>query len=115
MVSGRVLVLQLVHPIHAHHVRVHRCLAGTFFLARSINLKLIHLQRLKTLTEFRTMAVAPYPIQCYRESKWITIQSDELLPGDIVSVGQCLYPLSKPHHPLTYHYSTTAVRNGSPC
>ncbi|OAX38565.1 hypothetical protein K503DRAFT_151206 [Rhizopogon vinicolor AM-OR11-026] len=45
-------------------------------------------QRLKTLTEFRTMAVAPYPIQCYRQSKWITIQSDELLPGDVVSVAR---------------------------
>src|SRR5882757_2124211 len=52
-------------------------------------LTLTHLQRLKTLTEFRTMAVAPYPIQCYRQSKWITIQSDELLPGDVVSVGRC--------------------------
>ncbi|KAG2119211.1 hypothetical protein DEU56DRAFT_837395 [Suillus clintonianus] len=45
-------------------------------------------QRLKTLTEFRTMAVAPYPIQCYRDSKWVTVQSDELLPGDLVSVAR---------------------------
>ncbi|KAG1719219.1 hypothetical protein EDB19DRAFT_727229 [Suillus lakei] len=45
-------------------------------------------QRLKTLTEFRTMAVAPYPIQCYRDSEWITVQSDELLPRDLVSVAR---------------------------
>ncbi|KZT06595.1 endoplasmic reticulum Ca-transporting P-type ATPase [Laetiporus sulphureus 93-53] len=43
-------------------------------------------QRLRTLTEFRTMSVAPYPISCMRDDKWVTIQSDELLPGDIVSV-----------------------------
>ncbi|KAG1795219.1 hypothetical protein EV424DRAFT_1475431 [Suillus variegatus] len=45
-------------------------------------------QRVKTLTEFRTMAVAPYPIQCYRHSQWVTVQSDELLPGDLVSVAR---------------------------
>ncbi|KAI0946865.1 hypothetical protein AcW1_010201 [Taiwanofungus camphoratus] len=43
-------------------------------------------QRLRTLTEFRTMSVAPYPIQCKRDDKWSTVQTDELLPGDVVSV-----------------------------
>ncbi|OCH92405.1 endoplasmic reticulum Ca-transporting P-type ATPase [Obba rivulosa] len=43
-------------------------------------------QRLRTLTEFRTMSVAPYPIQCKRDNKWQTIQTDELLPEDIVSI-----------------------------
>ncbi|KAG6332982.1 hypothetical protein ID866_6110 [Astraeus odoratus] len=45
-------------------------------------------QRLKTLTEFRTMSVTPYPIQCLRDSKWVTVQTDELLPGDVVSVAR---------------------------
>ncbi|KAF8842460.1 endoplasmic reticulum Ca-transporting P-type ATPase [Paxillus ammoniavirescens] len=45
-------------------------------------------QRLKTLTEFRTMSVTPYPIQCLRDSKWTTLQTDELLPGDVVSVAR---------------------------
>ncbi|EGO29932.1 cation-transporting ATPase [Serpula lacrymans var. lacrymans S7.9] len=45
-------------------------------------------QRVKTLTEFRTMSVAPYAIQCLRNSKWVTIQSDELLPGDVVSIAR---------------------------
>jgi len=45
------------------------------------------LKRVRTLTEFRTMSVAPYPIQCYRDSKWFEIQTDKLLPGDIVAVG----------------------------
>ncbi|KAJ2930562.1 hypothetical protein H1R20_g6550, partial [Candolleomyces eurysporus] len=48
-------------------------------------------QRVRTLKEFRTMSVAPYPIQCYRDSKWIELQTDKLLPGDVVSVdGGCL-------------------------
>ncbi|KAG1737485.1 uncharacterized protein EDB91DRAFT_1083017 [Suillus paluster] len=33
------------------------------------------------------MAVAPYLIQCYRELNWIAIQSDDLLPRDLVSVA----------------------------
>lgn len=45
-------------------------------------------QRVRTLTEFRTMSVVPYPIQCYRDAKWIDIQTDKLLPGDLVSVGK---------------------------
>lgn len=34
------------------------------------------------------MSVAPYPIQCKRDDKWSTVQTDELLPGDVVSVGK---------------------------
>ncbi|KAF9004646.1 endoplasmic reticulum Ca-transporting P-type ATPase [Cyathus striatus] len=45
-------------------------------------------QRVRTLTEFRTMSVTPYSIKCYRDSKWIDIQTDKLLPGDIVSVAR---------------------------
>ncbi|RDB26777.1 Manganese-transporting ATPase 4 [Hypsizygus marmoreus] len=45
-------------------------------------------QRVRTLTEFRTMSVAPYPIQCYRDDNWVQIQTDALLPGDLVSVAR---------------------------
>ncbi|PCH41918.1 endoplasmic reticulum Ca-transporting P-type ATPase [Wolfiporia cocos MD-104 SS10] len=45
-------------------------------------------QRLRTLTEFRTMSVAPYAIQCLRDGKWVTVQTDDLLPGDVVSVAR---------------------------
>lgn len=44
-------------------------------------------QRVRTLTEFRTMSVAPYPIQVFRSGKWSEVQTDQLLPGDVVSVG----------------------------
>ncbi|KAF5381790.1 hypothetical protein D9615_005499 [Tricholomella constricta] len=43
-------------------------------------------QRVRTLTEFRTMSVAPYPILCYREGNWVKIQTDTLIPGDLVSI-----------------------------
>ncbi|KAI0084671.1 endoplasmic reticulum Ca-transporting P-type ATPase [Irpex rosettiformis] len=43
-------------------------------------------QRVRTLTEFRTMAVAPFPIHVKRDNKWVTLQTDELVPGDVVSV-----------------------------
>ncbi|KAL1305471.1 hypothetical protein AAFC00_002349 [Neodothiora populina] len=45
-------------------------------------------QRQRTLTEFRGMSIKPYDIWVYRERKWIELQSDALLPGDLVSVGR---------------------------
>ncbi|KAI0748843.1 endoplasmic reticulum Ca-transporting P-type ATPase [Fomes fomentarius] len=45
-------------------------------------------QRLRTLTEFRTMAVAPYPVYVFRSNVWSQIQSDDLLPGDVISVSR---------------------------
>jgi manganese-transporting P-type ATPase len=35
------------------------------------------------------MSIAPFPIQCKRDNKWETVQTDELLPGDLVSIGTC--------------------------
>ena len=46
-------------------------------------------QRARTLTELFSMLIAPYPMQCYR--KMSKVQTDELLPEDIVSLGKCLY------------------------
>ncbi|KAF2089710.1 hypothetical protein K490DRAFT_37070 [Saccharata proteae CBS 121410] len=43
-------------------------------------------QRQRTLSEFRGMAIKPYEILVYRENSWQEIQSDKLLPGDLVSV-----------------------------
>ncbi|PVF98731.1 putative calcium-transporting ATPase [Serendipita vermifera] len=45
-------------------------------------------QRLRTLREFRTMSVVPYDIQVYRSGKWSTCRTDELIPGDIVSIAR---------------------------
>ncbi|RCH85960.1 hypothetical protein CU098_000184, partial [Rhizopus stolonifer] len=43
-------------------------------------------QRLRTIGEFRGMNQKPYPVFVKRENKWTQIQSDELLPGDVVSI-----------------------------
>lgn len=45
-------------------------------------------QRQRTLSEFRGMSIKPYDLLVYRQKKWEEIQSDKLLPGDVVSVGR---------------------------
>ncbi|KAN0062947.1 putative cation-transporting ATPase 1 [Thecaphora frezii] len=45
-------------------------------------------QRLRTLNEFRTMSIKPYPIWVHRNAKWIEVQTTDLLPGDLVSIGR---------------------------
>lgn len=43
-------------------------------------------QRLKNLQEFRAMSIQPYPLFVFRRGKWDQTQSDQLLPGDIISI-----------------------------
>lgn len=43
-------------------------------------------QRLTTLREFRTMGIKPYAINVFRNKKWSEIQTDQLLPMDVVSI-----------------------------
>lgn len=43
-------------------------------------------QRLTTLKEFRTMGIKPYTLKAFRNGKWIDLESDQLLPMDIVSI-----------------------------
>jgi len=45
-------------------------------------------QRQRTLTEFRGMSIKPYDLWVFRCGNWVEIQSDRLLPGDLVSVGR---------------------------
>jgi cation-transporting ATPase 13A1 len=45
-------------------------------------------QRQRTLSEFRGMSIKPYDLLVYRQKRWQEIQSDKLLPGDVVSVGR---------------------------
>ena len=71
--------------------------AGESSSALGVNVVLIG-WCIRTLTEFRTMSVAPYPIQCLRDGKWETIQTDKVLPGDVVSIGEsCLLPSISSH------------------
>lgn len=43
-------------------------------------------QRLRNLTELRSMAQQPYNVMAYRDGSWVELKSDMLLPGDLVSV-----------------------------
>ncbi|KAH8688338.1 hypothetical protein BGZ61DRAFT_353149 [Ilyonectria robusta] len=45
-------------------------------------------QRQRTLVEFRGMGIKPYDMWAFRLGKWTEVQSDHLLPGDLVSVGR---------------------------
>lgn len=44
-------------------------------------------QQLKNMSEIRNMGNKPYLINVYRNKRWNRIKSDELLPGDIVSIS----------------------------
>ncbi|KAG0237008.1 hypothetical protein BGW41_000300 [Actinomortierella wolfii] len=43
-------------------------------------------QRLRTIGEFQAMSIKPFHINVRRGGSWINIMSDELLPGDLVSI-----------------------------
>lgn len=45
-------------------------------------------QQQKNLADVRNMSSKPYPVFVYRSGKWAKISTEELLPGDIVSVGR---------------------------
>lgn len=43
-------------------------------------------QRRTTMNEFQSMGIKPYLIYVRRDSEWVQLETDQLLPGDLVSV-----------------------------
>ncbi|KAJ2084153.1 putative cation-transporting ATPase 1 [Coemansia sp. RSA 988] len=43
-------------------------------------------QRLRTLNEFRALSMKPYKIQARRAGQWIEVGTEQLCPGDVISV-----------------------------
>lgn len=46
------------------------------------------MQRLQSLREMRSMSTRPYAIYAFRGGKWMNVNTDSLVPGDLVSIGR---------------------------
>lgn len=45
-------------------------------------------QRIRQLKEIRSLQTPPQTLQVHRHSKWDKLAGEELLPGDVISIGR---------------------------
>ena len=45
-------------------------------------------KQISNVTKIRAMGSKPYMIQCYRNRKWRPVMSNELVPGDMISISR---------------------------
>jgi cation-transporting ATPase 13A1 len=63
------------------------------------------------------MSIQPYPIQVYRDGKWQEVQTDALVPGDLVSISMCLrnHPQARACTLTSASIARTKPDSGIPC
>lgn len=89
VVSGWILVLQSLYSGDAFDFwRQCREISNIQIFPFSYSHPFSLSQRQKNLQSLREMIVPPRAIKVYRQKKWVSIQSYELVPGDIISLSR---------------------------